>query len=148
MPTKKASEEVIEITAKVPVKKKSVSKAIVLSDAQPSELSREVGAHERQLKVADVLMPVMNQAQMNMLCGSTPKHVIRTRPGRGGKTFRYIPYGYAVDSLNKAFGFDWDFIILPVFNGNLFKQTDVITAKYPKNHALSGQEIIKHNVTV
>jgi len=139
---KKASQEVIDVPAKkTPVKRKTQSKALAV--IEPTELSREAGSKERSLKVADVLMPVMNEAQMRMLCGRTPAHVIRTRPGRGGKAFRYIPYGYAVDSLNKAFGFDWDFVILPVFNGNLFKQTDVEVKDR------SGKvTYVNHNLTV
>ena len=136
MATKKASEEVIDI----PAKKKATTKK-----AQPKNtstaLSREVGSRERELKVADVIKPIINPAQLNALCGKTPAHVIRTRPGGGGKVYRYIPYGYAVDSLNKAFGFDWDFQLLPMFNGNIYKQTDV-------ESTVNGKIKVSHNLSV
>ena len=95
----------------------SKTKTVVVSDN-----GREAPT-ERALTVRDVLMPVFNDAQISILTGRTPKHAIKSRPGRGGKTFRYVPHGYVTDMLNKAFGFGWSYRLLPVFNGNIYQLT-------------------------
>ena len=41
----------------------------------------------------------------------TPSEFIRTRPGRGGKTFSYVEAGYVIDLLNTTFNGMWDFNI-------------------------------------
>jgi len=69
----------------------------------------------------DVFASVMNEAQFAILCGRTPKKYIKTRPGKGKKTFSYVPHGYVVGVLNKAFGFNWDWEILPQGNGDYYK---------------------------
>ena len=121
MATKKASEEVIDVPAKKPRKKraKKVETALEVTS------QRQVSAEERGLSIqaSSVVSPVVNTAQLAILTGSTPKHALRKRPGRGGMTFTYVPYGYVVDALNKAFGFDWDFKLLPYFNGDMFRLT-------------------------
>src|SRR3990167_8259036 len=93
----------------------SKTKTVVVSDN-----GREAPT-ERALTVRDVLMPVFNDAQISILTGRTPKHAIKSRPGRGGKTFRYVPHGYGTDMLNKAFGFGWSYRLLPGFNGNIYQ---------------------------
>lgn len=72
-------------------------------------------------KFGDVFASVMNEAQFAILCGRTPKRYIKTRPGKGKKTFSYVPHGYVVGVLNKAFGFNWDWEILPQGNGDYYK---------------------------
>lgn len=72
-------------------------------------------------KFGDVFASVMNQAQFSILCGRTPKKYIKTRPGKGKRTFSYVPHGYVVGVLNKAFGFNWDWEILPQGNGDYYK---------------------------
>ena len=42
-----------------------------------------------------------------------PPSVIKTRPGRGGKTFSYVSHDWVTKTLNEAFGFDWDFEPMP-----------------------------------
>lgn len=84
------------------------------------EVTREAMGEERVLGFLEIRVPVINQAQFDLLYGRTPPHAIRTRPGRGGRTFRYVPHGYVTDKLNKAFGFDWDFRLLPVFGGDVY----------------------------
>jgi len=68
----------------------------------------------------DVVVTVINEAQFAILQGRTPKSVIKTRPGKGKKTFSYVPHGYVTSVLNKAFGFNWDWEILPQENGQMF----------------------------
>ena len=72
-------------------------------------------------KFGDVFASVMNEAQFSILCGRTPKRYIKTRPGKGRKTFSYVPHGYVVGVLNKAFGFNWDWELLPQGNGDYYK---------------------------
>jgi hypothetical protein len=78
---------------------------------------------ERGLTIqpSQFVSPLLNPAQMRIIYNKTPEHAIKTRPGRGGKTFRYVPHGYVTDTLNKAFGFNWDFVLLPVFNGSIYQ---------------------------
>lgn len=41
----------------------------------------------------------------------TPPDKIKTRPGRGGKQFRYVETSYVIELLNKTFNGLWDFIV-------------------------------------
>lgn len=68
----------------------------------------------------NVVKEVLNEAQFEILQGRTPKQYIKRRPGKGGKTFSYVPHGYVTAVLNKAFGFDWDFEIVPIDGEKLF----------------------------
>ena len=98
--------------------------AMVLVDDDPN--NREAPAASRQLmKVASILMPIMNESQMSLILDKTPDYALKHRPGRGGKTFTYVTYGYVVAKLNQAFGFDWDFKLMPNGNGDYFKLTEV-----------------------
>ena len=90
--------------------------------SQPSDNGREA-PEQRSIVQRDVILPVVNEAQIDILTGHTPAHAIKTRPGRGGRIFRYVPHGYVTDALNKAFGFNWSYRLLPVFNGNVYQLT-------------------------
>jgi hypothetical protein len=68
----------------------------------------------------DVLSGVINKSQFEILRGRTPRKHIKTRPGKGGKTFSYVEHGYVTKVLNTAFGFAWSFEILPQGDGNYF----------------------------
>jgi hypothetical protein len=83
-------------------------------------MSREADAERGIVPYQSVVSPVIAEAQFEALYGKTPPHSIKTRPGKGGKVFRYVPHGYVTDRLNKAFGFDWDFTLQPVFDGSIF----------------------------
>lgn len=69
----------------------------------------------------ELVQRVITEAQFSILSGKTPKSVIKHRPGKGGKTFAYIPHGYVVAVLNRAFGLDWSFEIMPYGGGDYFK---------------------------
>ena len=120
-PVKKASEEVIDMTPKV----KRTRKAKVETGIVPSggALTRSIDEKTRNIQQKDIVNAVVSPSQLDILYGPIPKHALRKRPGRGGMTFTYVPYGYVVDALNKAFGLDWDFKLLPYFNGEMFKLT-------------------------
>ena len=72
-------------------------------------------------KFTDVFASVMNEAQFTILCGRTPKRYIKVRPGKGKRTFSYVPHGYVTAVLNKAFGFNWDWELLSQGNGDYYK---------------------------
>ena len=51
----------------------------------------------------------MSQGQIAMLTQTTPRELIRTRKGRGGKIFSYVPHEHVTRLLNEAFGHCWSF---------------------------------------
>lgn len=83
-------------------------------------VSREAPEERTIGQYADVNTPIINSEQFKVLYGKTPAHAIRTREGRGGRTFRYIQHGHTTDRLNKAFGFAWSFVLLPIAGGDRF----------------------------
>ena len=89
-------------------------------------------------KFGEVFASVMNEAQFAILCGRTPKKYIKTRPGKGRKTFSYVPHGYVVGVLNKAFGFNWDWELLPQGNGDYYKYIPPLMGPDKRN---PGEEI-------
>lgn len=50
-----------------------------------------------------------NERQLVALVSSTPKYHVKTRPGKGGKTFRYVSGSYVQNKLNQVFGWGWSF---------------------------------------
>ena len=98
----------------------------------------------------EIVSSVMNEAQFNILQGRTPKSVIKVRPGKGGKTFSYVPHGYVTAQLNRAFGFDWDFRLLVNGNGNYYQlilaqetQTKNKTVNTPASIVVMGELTIR-----
>lgn len=99
---------------------------------------------------SEIVQQVITQAQFSILSGKTPKSVIKFRPGKGGKTFAYIPHGYIVAVLNRAFGLDWSFEILPYGNGDYFKYMAGVKGTTPdgkpSNHP--GSVLVHGRLTV
>lgn len=91
---------------------------------QPEVLTGEIVMREapeqRIMNIKEIQQPSLNAAQLRMLTGQTPKWAVKTRQGRGGKAFKYVPHGYVTDTLNKAFGFDWDLEITPISGDKLY----------------------------
>lgn len=81
------------------------------------ELSDREAPTNRNMSIESVVGSVMAEAQLRVLTSKTPEHAIKTRPGGRGKLLKYVPHGYVTDMLNKAFGFDWDYKLLPYFDG-------------------------------
>lgn len=79
---------------------------------------REAPPEADVVPFSDMVRAVMNQAQYEVLTGKTPEYARKTRPGGGSNILTYVSHGYVRNKLNEAFGFDWDFKILPYFNGN------------------------------
>ncbi|GAG33716.1 unnamed protein product, partial [marine sediment metagenome] len=100
--------------------------------------------NERALQKADVISPVLNEAQLNILLAQTPSYAIKKRPGRGGKAFRYVKYGYVVDQLNKAFGWDWDFKILPIDGDKRYLLTESEERFYNKTSQKAETKTIRN----
>lgn len=67
-----------------------------------------------------VIQPVLNDAQLSIMLNKTPSWAVKQRQGGGGKVYTYVPHGYVTDTLNKAFGFDWDLILDPMFDGRMY----------------------------
>jgi len=55
---------------------------------------------------------VFSDAQRDIVLMQTPPNEIKSRPGRGGQLVNYVEVGYVVETLNRAFGFDWDFEVV------------------------------------
>jgi len=85
---------------------------------------------------ATIIQSVMNEAQWMVLAGRTPKHLIKKRPGKGGKTFSYVPHGYVTATLNRCFGFDWDFELLPWGDGDYFQYREAVMGEDYKGDEL------------
>lgn len=75
---------------------------------------------QRIVNMKDILQPAVTAAQLRVLTSQTPKWAVKARQGRGGKVFKYVPHGYVTDTLNKAFGFDWDLVIEPMADGKMY----------------------------
>ena len=108
----------------MPAKKKIPTKK---NENKEIELSREAPA-ERKITSTDIVSQFMAQKQIEVLTARTPEHAIKTRPGGNGRELKYVPHGYVTDTLNKAFGFDWDYVLLPYFDGNVYHLETVQTA--------------------
>ena len=89
--------------------------------------SREASSGETSLTLYSGTPTVFSASQIEQLSASTPEHAKRHRPGGGGKSLTYVPHGYVTGKLNQVFGYDWDFILLPVFDGSIVKQVDIYT---------------------
>lgn len=51
----------------------------------------------------------LNKRQLQLLLKRTPENYVRTRPAKGGGTWKYVTGGYVRKVLNLMFGFDWSF---------------------------------------
>lgn len=51
------------------------------------------------------------EAQQAILTQRTPSDVIKTRKGKGGKMFSYVPHGWVTNQLNAAFNWAWSWEI-------------------------------------
>ena len=54
----------------------------------------------------------LNAGQLGRLLTKTPERYIKTRPAKGGGTWKYLSGGYVKKTLNIMFGWDWDLEIL------------------------------------
>lgn len=54
-----------------------------------------------------LIREAVSDAQQNLLTQRTPASVIKERPGKGGKKFRYVPHGWVTEQLNLAFKWGW-----------------------------------------
>lgn len=68
-----------------------MSQAIAKADADAGEMQRAA------------ITEIFSQA--------TPKDEIRYREGKGGRSFAYTDSAYVIRTLNKAFQWDWDYVV-------------------------------------
>lgn len=61
---------------------------------------------------ASLVPAIMDKAQLQEIFQATPKEHIRTRPAKGGGTWEYVSAGYIKNTLNRLFGWNWDFEII------------------------------------
>lgn len=100
----------------------NLAQIIDSNDQSPPGANELTGDEVKMVAVefSDIVQSVINEAQWNILKGRTPDKYKKTRPGKGGKTFTYVPHGYVTAVLNSAFGFDWDFELVPIDDKKLF----------------------------
>lgn len=84
------------------------------------DLGERAAPLDRRVEKKEIITPVFNDAQLNIILGRTPNYAIKKRVGPGGKPLSYVPHGYVTDQLNKAFGFDWDLILNQTSNGSMY----------------------------
>lgn len=53
----------------------------------------------------------LNKEQLQAIIQKTPEQYVKTRPGKGGGTWKYVTGGYMKKMLTLIFGANWDFII-------------------------------------
>lgn len=61
---------------------------------------------------AENSLPTFENRVLTVLNAKTPKDKIKTRPGRGGKSFSYVETGYVIKQLDKAFNHLWEWEIV------------------------------------
>lgn len=111
---------------------KKTKTEIVTREAPPERAATEYG---------DVMQSVVNAAQFEILRGKTPEYATLTRPDNG---MRYVTHGYVRDQLNRAFGFDYDFRVLPCFNGKPYDlQTQTVNGKPVDNLVVLGELTVR-----
>lgn len=106
--------------------RKPVSAAAIKAVVIDNDNNREANPQELALiaRREEFQQLVVSPAQFTILFQPTPPEAKRQREGPGGAMLDYIPHGYAEDRLNKAFGIDWDFEIIPnAFSGMPFHLT-------------------------
>lgn len=55
---------------------------------------------------------VLNGKQLDLILKKTPTQYVKTRPAKGGGTWKYVSGGYVRKVLNLMFGWQWSFEIL------------------------------------
>ena len=83
---------------------------------------------------------VFNDAQRDIILMQTPPGEIKSRPGRGGQQLSYVEIGYVIETLNRAFGFDWDFEIV---NREYFAEFDEVVVEGKLTIRAGGVTITK-----
>ena len=54
----------------------------------------------------------LTPAQLAFISQKTPRQFVKSRPGPGGTSLKYVEVGYVINILNQVFGWDWDFRII------------------------------------
>lgn len=73
--------------------------------------------HAKDLIIASkkIQDPIFNELQLQAIFLPTPNKFVKTRKGRGGKTFNYVEGKYVRNRLNQIFGWNWSFNVVDKF---------------------------------
>lgn len=93
-------------------KKQTTIKPTTISQALVTVPISEIQKVETYKGKMSVVPTPFTELQIKHLVSPTPKNVILQRPGKGGKSFDYIPGWYFKKKLNFTFGWMHDFEIL------------------------------------
>lgn len=111
----------------------SKPKQLIIPPASVPASDREMPAGMELSVFTDIVQSVMSKAQFDVINGHTPAYAIKTRAGGAGAIFRYVPHGYVRAKLNQAFGFDYDFKVLPNFAGMPYQIMERVEKKDEKS---------------
>jgi hypothetical protein len=89
---------------------------------------------------------VVNEARMRLITGTVDPKYVKERPGRGGKKWPYIPWGYFTAQLNEALGVcNWEFNLLPFEDGSYFMVAEPVKFTDGRGRNLSTEtEVLVH----
>lgn len=82
----------------------------------------------------------LNKRQLQLLLKRTPENYVRTRPAKGGGTWKYVTGGYVRKVLNLMFGFDWSF---EVTEQNIMHGEAIVKGRLTVK--TSGKSIVKED---
>lgn len=83
---------------------------------------------------------ILNEVQIKSIIAPTPKHIIKTRPGKGGGQWDYVPGWWFKKKLNFVFGFMHDFEILGErVDGDFITVKGKLTIRHPKGGIIASK---------
>ncbi len=136
------------MAAKNPVRKNS-SKDIILQGEAMDDDDREA-PDQSMVKAKDIILPSLNKEQLSIILNKTPDWAVKVRQGKGGRAFKYVTHGYVTQTLNKAFGFDWDLIVDPMADGKMYalELEPIVDAKgvilrHDRHIAVTGRLVVR-----
>jgi recombination DNA repair RAD52 pathway protein len=101
-----------------------MSEEVLIADA---ELEKEIEAIEKEeTKKIPLLVEqgiVADEGRAKFLAQKTPPGAIYQRKGKAGQTWKFIKGPYVIKVLNTVFGFQWDFSLTPIKEGEVFYMT-------------------------
>jgi len=90
---------------------------------------------EKDIIVGEIMDTQVSPGQLKAISAlrtaKIPKEHIKKHPGKGGKTFSFVPHTIATDTLNSALGMNWDWEILDY-------------SLYPDNSAVARGKLTVH----
>ena len=88
-----------------------------------------------------VVPTTLTEQQILQIIAPTPKEIIKSRPGKGGGTWDYVPGWWFKKKLNFVFGFNWDFEILGErIDGDFITVKGKLIVKHPKTGQIQASK--------